>query len=55
MCAGLFEDVLTCGLREEGRRDWEINLRYGVKDNYMITLESIELRFFEWSEGFSNT
>ena len=42
--AGLIGDVLTCGLREEGRRDWEVDLRYGVKKNHMITLESIEFR-----------
>ena len=29
--AGFFGDVLTCGLRGEGRRDWEVDLRYGVK------------------------
>ena len=25
---------------------WEIDLRYGEKKNHMITLESIDLRFF---------
>ena len=37
MSAGLFWDVLTSGLRGEGRRDWEVYLRYGVKKNHMIT------------------
>ena len=46
VCAGLFGDVLTYGLRGEGRRDWEVDLRYGVKKNHMITLESIKLSFF---------
>ena len=45
MCAGLFGDVLTCGLRGKGRRDWEVDLRYGVKKNNMIKLESIKLSF----------
>ena len=40
MCADLFWDVLTCGLRGEGRRDFEEDLRHGVKKNHMITLES---------------
>ena len=26
MWAGLFGDVLTCGLRGEGRRDWEVTI-----------------------------
>ena len=42
VCAGLFVDVITCGLRGKSRRDWEVDLRYGVKKNHMITLESIE-------------
>ena len=46
MCKGLFGNVLTCGLRGEGRRDFEVDLRYGVKNNHMIKLESIELSFF---------
>ena len=37
VCAGLFGDVLTCGLRVEGRKDWEVDLRYGEKKNHMIT------------------
>ena len=45
-CADLLGDVLTCGLRGEGRRDLEVDLRYGVKKNHMTTLESIELSFF---------
>ena len=45
MCAGLFGDVLTCGLRGVGRRDWEVGLRYGVRMNHMITFESIEFFF----------
>ena len=45
MYGGFFGDVLICGLRREGRRDWEIDLRYGVKKNYMITLESIDFFF----------
>ena len=36
VCAGFFGDVLTCGLRGEGRRDWEIDFRYGEKKNHMI-------------------
>ena len=43
---GLFGDVLTYGFRGEGRRDLEVDLRYGVKKNHLITLESIEFRFF---------
>ena len=39
VCAGLFGDVLKCGLRGEGRKDWEVDLRYGAKKNLMITLE----------------
>ena len=46
MFEGLFGEVLTCGLRGEGRRNLEVVLRYGVKNNYMITLESIELSFY---------
>ena len=46
-CEGLFGDVLTSGIRGEGRRDWKVDLRYGVKKNNMITLESIELSFFD--------
>ena len=42
-CAGLFGNVLTCGFRWGGRRDWEADLR--VK-NLMIILESIEFSFF---------
>ena len=42
MCAGLFGDLLTCGLRGRDRRDWEVYLKYVVKKNHMITLESIE-------------
>jgi hypothetical protein len=45
MCAGLFGDVLICGLREEGIRYWEVDLRYGVKIDNMNTLDSIELIF----------
>ena len=47
-CAGLFQDVLTCGLRGEGRRDWEIDFMFGLKKNHMITLESIELSFLTY-------
>ena len=44
VCVGadLFGDVLTLGLRGEGRSDWEVWLRYGVKMNRMITSESME-------------
>ena len=42
----LFGDEQTCGLGGEGRRDREEWLRYEVKLNHMITLESIELSFF---------
>ena len=45
MCAGLFGDILTCGLTGEGRMDWEVDLRYGVKKNHKITLDSIEFSF----------
>ena len=38
--------VQTCGSRGKGRRDWEEGLRYEVRINHMITLESIELIFF---------
>ena len=34
--------VKSCGLRGEGRRDMEEDLRYEVKMNHMITLESHE-------------
>ena len=30
--AGFVWDVQTSGLRGEGRRDWEEELRYGAKD-----------------------
>ena len=33
-CAGLFGNVLTCGFRWGGRRDWEADLRHGVKKFY---------------------
>ena len=46
MREGLFGDVLTCGLRGEGRRNLEVVLRYGEKNNHMITLESIEFSFY---------
>ena len=39
--SNLFGDVKSCCLRGEGRRDWEVGLRYGVSINRMITLESI--------------
>ena len=42
----LFGDVLICGSRGEGRRNWEVNLRYGEKKNHMITFESIEFSFY---------
>ena len=41
----LFGDVKFCGLRGEGKRDYEVGLGYGVWMNLMITLESIELSF----------
>ena len=44
----MFGDVNTCGLRGEGRRDWEVGLRYGVRMNHMITLESIDFRFLTY-------
>ena len=34
-------------LRREGRRDYEKGLRYGIKTNYMITLESREFSIFD--------
>ena len=34
-----------CSLRGEGRRDWKVGLRYGVRMKHMITLESIEFIF----------
>ena len=37
--------VKSCGLREEGRRDQEEVLRYGVMMNYIITLESCKFFF----------
>ena len=43
VCAGLFRDILTCGLREEGRRDWEVDLRY-KEESY----ESIEFNFLTY-------
>ena len=43
----MFGDVLTYGLRGKCRRDWEVDLKYGVKKNHMIILESIECQFFE--------
>ena len=46
VCAGLFGLGLVCGLRGEGRRDWEVGLWCGIKMSHMITLESIEFRFF---------
>ena len=48
MCAGLFGDKLICGLRGESRRNWEVNLRYGVKKNHMITLERLNSVFFTY-------
>ena len=47
MCAGLIGDLLICGLRGEGRRDWEVDLKYGVKKNHMIIFDSIELSVIE--------
>ena len=44
--AGLYGDVLICGLKGEDRRDWEVDLRYEEQKNHMITLESIELVFW---------
>ena len=38
---------LVLCLRVEGRRDWEVGLRYGVKMNHIFTLESIEFSFFK--------
>ena len=32
----LYRDVLTSDLRGEGRRDWDADVRYGVKKNHMI-------------------
>ena len=42
----LFGEEQICDLRGEGRRSWEEGLRYEVRMNHMITLESIELSFF---------
>ena len=33
----LFGDVQISGLREEGRRDWEVGLSCGVRIEQMIT------------------
>ena len=44
----VFRFVLGCikmCLRGEGRRDWEVDLRYEGKKKHMITLESIEFIF----------
>ena len=46
-CASWFRDVITCSLRGEGRWDWE-DLRFGVKNNHIITLESIALFSFTY-------
>ena len=46
--AGLFGDILTFGLRGEGRKYWEVDLRYGVKKNHMFTLDYIELIFWPY-------
>ena len=49
MSADFFGDIYYIVLlvkRGEGRRDWEVVLRYGVRmKNNMITLESIEFTF----------
>ena len=36
LISDLFGVVKSFGIRGEGRRDWEVELRYGVKFNYMI-------------------
>jgi hypothetical protein len=42
----LFGDEQTYGLKGEVRRDWEVRLRYGVRMNHIITLESIEFSLY---------
>jgi hypothetical protein len=39
VCAGLFGDVLTYGLRGEGRRDWEVDLRYKEESYEYIRID----------------
>ena len=43
-----FGVLKSYGLRGEGRRDQEEGLRYGVKINHIITLESREFSFFTY-------
>ena len=43
VCVQIFRRFINRCLKGEGRRDWVVGLRYGVRMNQMITLESIEL------------
>ena len=40
--------LCECILRGKGKCDKEVDLRYGVKKNHMITLKSIELSFLTY-------
>ena len=40
---------MSCDLRCEGRRDWEVGLRYRVRINNMFTLESIDLFYIYYT------
>ena len=46
MCAGLFGDVLTCGLRGQGRRDWVVGLKYEVESYDYIGIDLIMFYFY---------
>ena len=43
-----FGVVKYCSLRGEGRKDSEVDIRYAVKINHMITLGSREFSFFDY-------
>ena len=50
VCMGVYKPV---ALRGEGRRDWVVWSRYGLRMNQVITLESIEFSFYDIYHTFN--